>query len=580
MGNTEKFLKPLDPKNVSKPHCTFDIESNKWTQFEMAGFYDGVKYTLCPSIDDLFDCILTERNRNRVIFAHNGGRFDFLFLMEHLKNVRNKECRFITQGPRVTALKIAHGKRGWITLQDSYTLLAYNLDELCKVFEPSTVKLTGTIDFERERVDKNNPLHLQYLRADCIALWEIIQKYRGLPFVRDVGLKLTRSSVGLAAWRTTLKEPIRVTPRKVQDFSRDAYAGGRCEIFRQHLENGVSVDVTSLYPAMMLKPLPVEWLGEAKGIEDFGFHDVTVEVPECYIPILWKKLEGKLIFPTGIFRGKYFSEEIHLAISQGAKIIKYHGGHRFTERTDLFSEYIQGCFRMRQENPYPHPLNILGKDLANHCYGKTAEREEKKSLIKLDMGNPSSWPKSFQVFHSDKMFQRTGFVQIEKVHRSPHMLCHIAAAITAHGRCHMARSIYLPEWETIAYTDTDSGKLRSEIPATPGLGGLKREYPIKRGFYLLPKGYYEELPDGKIIKKLKGFSRKALESITWDTFQSGKISTMERKLGGFRSSLIRENTFLSLLDQRKSVINEYSKRKILKGGETRPWEITKEGKIR
>ena len=448
------------------------------------------------------------------------------------------------------------------------------------MFDPSTAKLTGAIDFENERVDKENLLHQQYLRADCIALWEIIQKYRGLPFVKDVGLKLTRSSVGLAAWRTTLKEPIRVTPDRVQTFARDAYAGGRCEIFRQHLENGVSVDVTSIYPAMMLQPLPVEWIGAAKDIDDFGFHDVTVQVPECYIPILWKKLEKKLIFPTGIFRGKYFNREIQLAISQGAKIIKYHGGHRFTSSTDLFRDYVTGCFKMRQENPYPHPLNILGKDLANHCYGKTAEREEKKSLIKLDMGNPSSWPKQFQVFHSDKMFQRTGFVQVEKIHRSPHMLCHIAAAVTAHGRCHMAENIYLPEWKTIAYTDTDSGKLRSEIPATGGLGGLKREYPIKRGFYLLPKGYWEELPDGKIIKKLKGFSKKAMDSITYDNFRNGKISVVERKLGGFRSSLIRENTFLSLLDQRKSVISEYSKRKLLAGGETRPWEITKEGKIR
>lgn len=546
----------------------------------MAGFYDGYKYTFCPTIDALFDCIVHKRNRNRVIFAHNGGRFDFLFLMQYLKDVRNVECRFVTQGPRVTALKIAHGKRGWITLQDSYTLLAYSLDELCKVFKPSTLKLTGAIDFEKERVCKDNPLHRQYLQADCIALHEIMASYRQLPFVKDVGLKLTRSSVGLSAWRTTMKEPIKVTPERVQRFVRDAYAGGRCEIFRQHLFDGVSVDVTSLYPAMMLEPLPVEHLGDAKDIDDFGFHDVTVEVPDCYIPILWKKINGKLIFPTGIFRGKYFSREIRMAVAQGARILKYHRGIRFTESRDIFREYVQGCFKLRQENPYPHPLNILGKDLANHCYGKTAEREEKNSLIKLDLTNPASWPKEFTVFHSDRMFQRTGYVQVKKSRRSPHMLCHIAAAVTAHGRCHMAETIYLPHQATLAYTDTDSGKLRSDIPATAGLGGLKREYPIKQGFYLLPKGYYEDTGTGIIIKKLKGFSKKSIESITLKDFQSGKISTTEKRLAGFRSALIRENTFLALIDQKKSVISEYSKRKLLPGGETRPWHLTKTGAIK
>lgn len=544
----------------------------------MGGFYDGNNYIHCDSIDDLFSCIVNERNRNRVIFAHNGGRFDFLFFMEYLRRTRNLECRLIAQGPRITALKIAHGKRGWITLQDSYTLLAYSLAELCDVFQPTHAKLRGTINFETERVDKNNPLHRQYLKHDCLSLYEIIEKYKQLPFIRDVGIKLTRSSVGMAAWRTTMKGPIRCTTDGIQEFTRRAYAGGRCEIFRQVSSGGKRVDVNSLYPSMMLKPLPTEHIGPTRDFTDFGFHDVTVTVPESFLPILWVK-QPKLIFPTGTFRGTFFSEELKLAVEQGAKILKHHRGELFTETRDLFTDFIAEAYQMRKDNPAPHPLNILAKDLMNHTYGKFAEREEKSSLIKLDQTDPETWPPEFKVFHSEKLFKSTGLVEIKKWKRSPHMLCHLSAAVTAWGRIHMARNIYIPYQNSIFYTDTDSGDISGEIATGGNLGELKEEFLIKSAFYLLPKGYWIETDKGKIIKKLKGFSKKALESITYDLFVKGNIKSAEKKLATFKSALIRENTYLTLLEFKKSVVSGYSKRKIMPGGITRPWEF-KEGQLR
>lgn len=538
----------------------------------MAGFYDGREYIQLDSIDALLDEILQERNRSRTIFAHNGGRFDFLFLCDAIK-ATGKQVHMITQGPRITALKIQLGDRHYVHLQDSFALLPESLANLCATFNPKTSKQVGAIDFENERVDKNNERHKSYLRSDCESLWHILKTYRELPIIRDVGLRLTRSSVGLAAFRISMKRAVRTTPDFVQEFVRSAYAGGRCEIFRQTLRNGSAVDANSLYPAMMLKPLPLEYIGESNDFTEFGFHDVTVQVPECYIPILWHK-SPKLIFPTGIFRGTYFSEEIKLAISQGAKILKYHKGMHFSREIDFFKEYIENAYKMRLENP-TGPLNTLGKDLMNHTYGKFAEREMKKSLIKVNQLDPKTWPKQFKYFNSEKMFSKTGLIEIERWHRAPHMLCHISAAVTAYGRCHMALNAYLPYASSIAYTDTDSAHGDINIGNKPELGAFKTEYSIKNAFYLLPKGYFIEKQDGKIIKKLKGFSKKSLDSLTYDLFKNGKISVTENRLAGFRTSLIRENRFLSLIDQKKSVITEYNKRKLLKGGETRPWDIQK-----
>lgn len=563
----------------------------------MAGFYDGRNYHFCDSIDALLNRILAKRNRDRIIFAHNGGRFDFLFLFDALTK-KNKKVSLITQGPRVTALKIEitkptkrwdKKKHKWvwsgahyITLQDSVALLPRKLEQLCETFKPEHMKMTGAIDFEKEKVSKDNELHRQYLEADCKCLWEILDKYRQLPYIRDVGFKMTLASTALAAWRTTLKEKIRTTPDDIQEFVRHSYAGGRCEIFRQVMPKGACYDVNSLYPTMMLKPLPVEYICESRDPFEFGFHDVTVEVPETYMPILWVKTP-KLIFPTGRFRGVYFSEELKLAVEQGARIIKHHKGYHFSERSDLFTDYINDCYQLRLDNPGTD-LDFLGKNLMTNTYGKFAERETKEILMRVDPKDADSWPKAFKYFISEQMFNKRGFIKIEHYNRSPHMLCHIASAITAWGRIHMARNIYLPRQDSIYYTDTDSGFITGELPSGKNLGELKKEYDIKSGFFLLPKGYYLELDPrdaksiekhGPVIKKLKGFSKKSLELITKEMFKKGNISGTEEKLATFRTALIRENTFLTVTEIKKSVINPYNKRKLEKGGNTRPWHYEK-----
>lgn len=545
----------------------------------MAGFYDGVLYRQCDSLAALVDLLLRKKNRGKVIFAHNGGRFDFLFLMEYIREERGRVVKMIVRGSSIIALKIKCGKRDWITIQDSYALLPHSLDKLCDTFNPKTKKLRGVVDFEKEKISKENEKHREYLEADCKSLWEILFQYSQLPYVCDVGFRATLASTALASWRTTLRRRIKTTSGGIQNFCREAYAGGRTEIFRQVMGRGACFDVNSLYPTMMLKPLPVEHLRASNNIEDFGFHEVTVEVPECYVPVLWTKTP-KLIFPTGTFRGVYFSEELRLAIECGARIVKHHRGEKFSARSDLFEEYIAECYKWRLENPGTS-LDFLGKMLMNNTYGKFGEREEKDTLIKVDPSNPRTWPKEgFAPWHSEEMFQKTGLVTIKKAVRQVHMLVHIAAAITAWARVHMARTLYLPQAENLYYTDTDSGFISGEIPTGKGLGEWKEEYKIRSGFFLLPKGYFIEKENGEVVKKLKGFSKKSLDKIGLSDFRAGKINSAERKLGTFRTSLIRKNSYLSMIDVKKSVVSEYSKRKILAGGDTRPWEITKNGEIR
>lgn len=569
----------------------FDIESNAesnaragFTRFEMAGFYNGLVYKFCPTLSELVTVLLNDRNGGKVIYAHNGGRFDFLHVLEELCT-RNVSAHLIVQGARITgiSIRLASGKK--ISLQDSFAILPYSLDSLCKTFKPKHAKQTGKIDFSRERVDKENPEHRAYLEADCRALQEIMGRYKALPMLEGTRIGVTRSSTGLAAWRRTLKKPIRVTPPEIQDFVRKAYAGGRTEAFRMEVEGEELKrgDVNSLYPAMLLKDLPVEWEGETSDADDFGFHDVEVQVPECCIPVLWSKRD-RLIFPTGIFRGVFFSEELKYARDKGVKILRHFKGHRFSRSRDLFREYVEALYRVRLENPEieispgvfeKHPFNVAAKDLLNHTYGKTAEREIKRRVMRVDLNDPSSWPESFEPVVSTEVFERYGFVQWEEEKRSPHMLCHIAAATTAQGRIHMHRTVYTPFENTLAYTDTDSGDFCGTHAGGTALGELKIEIPkIDWAIYLGPKAYFLGLPSGKIIRKLKGFNAEFLKRVTPELFRAREFEQKTKKLGTWRRSLQRNGRLVSMVYDKKSLKSPYTKRVLVgNSGKTRPWHF-------
>jgi hypothetical protein len=57
-------------------------------------------------------------------------------------------------------------------------------------------------------------------------------------------------------------------------------------------------------------------------------------------PVLPKRKDGKVIFPTGTFSGMWFSEEIKFAVSKGAKVLSAHWGVAFNSSDELFKDQI------------------------------------------------------------------------------------------------------------------------------------------------------------------------------------------------------------------------------------------------
>ncbi len=568
------FLWPLKFRKRDFKFATFDIEANEWTKLEMVGFYDGRQYWRFDSIGEFISHFFRERYRGYTVFGHYAGKYDTLFVLDYLqKNKSKMALTYIMQGSKAVLVKLNRGRNTWSIADSSALFPSLSLAKLTKAFDVENKKLEGAIDFEKERVDKNNPLHQEYLKNDCIGLYQVIEKFKNNPKVKEAGITTTIASQAMKIWRTTLKNPIKGTSQKIQNFVRGGYVGGRVEIFKMRGENLNGYDVNSLYPSCMFNSrIPTEYARPSRNIgEAIGFFDVTVKCPGLYIPLLPLKMEKKLIFPNGNFRGVFFSEELKLAIEHGYTIEKIHEGHEFYESKDLFSEYIDFFNRLKTDSK-DEGARLIAKLMMNSLYGKFGQRE-KKVTLKTHGGE-----KNYDIFHSLELFEKTNLIQVTNEYRSGHMLVHIAAAITSYARMHMAKLAYLPHGEECYYTDTDSVFTTKQYPTGPELGSLKLEYESVKGNFKNPKAYMLLKHDKIIASKIKGFSQNFIKSLSENEFEAGIFKENKNSACTLKRSLISNGNYLSVVGVTKQLRSEYNKRRVLKSGDTEPWVI-KNGEI-
>jgi len=163
-----------------------------------------------------------------IIYAHNGGKFDFFFLLSVIENPI-----------RIIHGRIASARIGIHELRDSWLinpqkLSAYKKDEI------------DYSKFERGIREKHKNEILKYLEGDCNYLYELISA-----FVDRFGPALTAPGVAM-------KELKKIHPQYMgnkghDDRFRPFYYGGRVQCFEQGVINGrfKVYDVNSMYPHAM-----------------------------------------------------------------------------------------------------------------------------------------------------------------------------------------------------------------------------------------------------------------------------------------------------------------------------------------
>lgn len=585
-----------------KPFSVFDIEAEPAypgeplnTKFLAASVYDGSKHVECSSERELVDVLMADRFKDHWLYAHNGSGYDFLFIFREL-NRRKASYRAFRTGGRYF-LKI-NGR----SFFDSAAILRSSLADICEDLKITRPKMKVPEDFYT-RIRHYWPIFgREYMRRDCEALYEAIGIVRET--MRRLGcvLKPTLASTAMDLFRRKyLTRPLYPEPwdSPVEAAAREAYTGGRVEVFKHKMQAGGSWDINSCFPRAMLDPVPVELNGAYKnGIPDFGLVRCTLTVPdnEYVPPISWRSPSGKLYFPTGTWQAWVTSIEARAIRDRyGSSSLTIERSYSFVGEA-IFHDYCSELFsvRLAAKKRNDASMAYVCKLVLNCLYGKLAtsrSREEMlfgESYAGFPFDNPKALKKlaklkEMKVRHTVREYSSEDHIygMPTFLERAPYIFPATAAWITSHARVLQLQPLLDDAGKDVVYCDTDSIYRESDAPSKlytdklgNALGELKLESQIKQGEFVAPKCYWYEREPGTYDKPehrfegaAKGLPRKSFEVMK--AFLTGEEVKVPRMYGALES-LRRDGTIAPKSEvQYKGMLEVESKR----APEGRAWTI-------
>jgi hypothetical protein len=320
-------LRRLTGELKKRRFAVIDIEARKWVNPYAVGFLDGKTYVDFITDDD--SCIgdalvhiLTPAYAGYWIYAHNGGNYDFLFLVKallHNKKLRSKYFVELTPiGSCVVRMDVTEraanlhelgcsipgckgcapktdkstgSKLKW-TFVDSARLMPLPLKEIGEIFG-ITKKVELQMSYDDLAKYENRDIMRHYLRTDCGSLLEALElmqnRINGLG--GQIGITLPATSLDLFR-RKFLKDDIatnrhwKACPQFGQEepkgkdsesckgclheFIRQGYFGGRTEIYRMKF---APYDAT----------VGDEWAERIDHIDHALMYDFNSHYPNCML---------------------------------------------------------------------------------------------------------------------------------------------------------------------------------------------------------------------------------------------------------------------------------------------------------
>lgn len=495
----------------------FDIETDG-----LGGdyIYGGAKIGDSPvvyfnTMDDLVDHIF--QNPDVIWYAHNGGGYDCKYMFKSKRLIQRLNsgwgCRIITSGKSIVIGLIFNRlddeeNEIKIEIRDSYKLSGLSLDKSAKAFKVHEKK-SGSIDFDNEKFDPKNPIHIEYLESDIIACYEFVNKFRELVFDKfGCSIGWTAPSTAVKAFQNTLKVPYIRINEHTEEFIRLAYYGAMTRPGKLATESCTYYDRNSAYASIMKENLPA---GNAYCVKEFdknnpGFYNIKVECPQnVKITVIPLRTKTGVIFPTGKFETYASSDEIKLSIKLGYKIevIK---GYIFLRSEPVCKEFIEKCESLRHED-YFGPIGELAKLIQNALYGKFGSKPEGEEVFISNYG----------AFGARLISDPNGKINLwsrTEKRQAPYMHIEWAAWITARERVALAEAILASGVENFVYCDTDSviteGKLPDDMVGKE-YGKWKIVKDIKMAVVCGPKTYGIVMMNGEDESKCKGIPRRLIK---------------------------------------------------------------------
>lgn len=528
------FVSAKKKKKVShhaKPIGTIDAETEPFRHQNQDvgpfiwGYYDKREYREFSDTQELVDFLSTRR---MIIFAHNGGKFDFNFFLRFIKESKVKIIK-----ERIVSMMI-----GECELRDSFAILPLPLKDFGGKKEIAMWKLKK----------KNRAKHMdeirEYLYHDCKSLYDVVKRYREI-----AGKKKTLASNALAMSQKIGIDPGKTNYRFDEKF-RPFYHGGRTvcplpgtydyqsvrviEPSPRIFNIGTILDIRSAYGYSMCHY-------HATG-HNFVFADTLDGLApeqidrsfitlECYsagaFPLRIDEPMPSLDFPHqyakfSVTGWEYrAAKELGLIGDEKIEYVRYSNEPPIT-----FRPYVEHWYDMKRGSEKGTADYIISKTLMLSLYGKLAENPTRyKDYVIHPRGTrvdrEHGWrlgPESFdhEVHIRDALWKyQDDDGELDEEWKLKPIFRNVAtgASITGFTRAHWLRAAHAIGIDKVAYGDTDSmhvlaGADLSKVSIGEELGQWEIEGKFLLGHYAGKKQYAVRLEakdpkTGKHIEKVR-----------------------------------------------------------------------------
>lgn len=405
------------------------------------GVYNGSEYHEFYSTDDFVDWC---ENKEIIIYAHNGGKFDWHFILHRLEQF---EPLTIISG------RLAKFKIGECEFRDSYNILPMPLSAWEKDDFDYSILEPGERDKPANKIKISN-----YLRNDCKYLFEMVEQ-----FVTRYGVNLTLAGSAMKVWQQIADTKAPKTNELFYETLAPFYYGGRVECFKPGITETPFkvVDINSAYPFAMKHAHPygtnyaiTDSLPNSRAYTERAF--ITVEcVSKGAFPY---RAQGGLNFPNDGVRRIYTVTgwEWLAALETGTvedweilEVLQFSDSIQFDDYIDHFYDMKTEAKQSDDKAGY-----IFAKLFLNSLYGKFGANPDNYSEYTIVK------PRYIEAAEEDGYtfcaeMNKWALVSRELLdEQKRYYNVAVAASITGFVRAYMWRSIN--QCKGVMYCDTDS----------------------------------------------------------------------------------------------------------------------------
>lgn len=489
----------------SAPVAACDCETDPFLRMRtpkpfLWGYYDDKQYLEFERTEDFVEFIKTKRI---TLYAHNGGKFDFIFLLPYIEIGKPIKVQIISG--RIVSVRI-----GLCELRDSFSIIPVALKELGGKKDIEIWKLEKV---HRKKYDKEIR---EYLYHDCLSLFQAVTAYR-----EAAGKYKTIASNALAFAKRLKIDPGKTNFRFDANF-RGYYFGGRTECFQPGTHRDLAIlDIKSAYPFAMqhdhANGNERRLLSSLDGLsrEEIQRSFITLECFASGCFPLRNGVEG-LLFPHEYNEYKVTGWEYLAACDLGLiQNVTIRDVYVFRDKIN-FAPYVEHWYKYKEAHPKGlDPMNYtIGKIMMNSLYGKLAQNPARYYDYKIVLPGEKSCrctydPETNRLeYNADcpiKDPEDHGWLvgaesDEYSVHRRPSLWQYAykhgaswvdkniyknvatGASVTGFTRAHLLRAMYAVGIENVVYCDTDSltvlkGANVNALSQSPKLGDWELEEP-------------------------------------------------------------------------------------------------------